>query len=125
MLNQVQHDELRMISGNYNVTLNLIQGLYFLKMKKSYTYIPSNKNRTVLYIGVTGDLNKRITEHKNGIGSDFTKKYNLIDLLYFEEYTDINQAISREKQLKNWRKEWKWDLIKDFNPELKDLFFEI
>ncbi|WP_340139843.1 GIY-YIG nuclease family protein [Christiangramia echinicola] len=125
MLNQVQHDELRRISGNYNVTLNLIQGLYFLKMKKSYTYILSNKNRTVIYIGVTGDLNKRITEHKNGKGSDFTKKYNLTDLLYFEEFTDINQAISREKQLKNWRKEWKWDLIKDFNPELKDLFFEI
>nr|WP_026933323.1 GIY-YIG nuclease family protein [Christiangramia echinicola] len=94
-------------------------------MKKSYTYILSNKNRTVIYIGVTGDLNKRITEHKNGKGSDFTKKYNLTDLLYFEEFTDINQAISREKQLKNWRKEWKWDLIKDFNPELKDLFFEI
>ncbi|WP_026933322.1 GIY-YIG nuclease family protein [Christiangramia echinicola] len=74
-------------------------------MKKGYTYILSNKNKTVKYIGVTGDLNKRITEHKNGKGSDFTKKYNLIDLLYFEEFTDINQAISREKQLKNWRKE--------------------
>ena len=94
-------------------------------MKKSYIYILSNKNRTVLYIGVTGDLIQRITEHKNGIGSYFAKKYNLEDLLYFEEFTDISQAISREKQLKNWRKDWKWDLIKDFNPELKDLFSEL
>lgn len=94
-------------------------------MKKSYIYILSNKNRTVLYIGVTNNLFKRVTEHKNEIGSDFTKKYNLGDFLYFEEFSEINQAISREKQLKNWRKKWKWDLIKEFNPELKDLFFEL
>ncbi|MCH4822068.1 GIY-YIG nuclease family protein [Gramella lutea] len=93
-------------------------------MKKSYIYILSNKNRTVLYIGMTNDLIKRITEHKNGISSDFTRKYDLEDLLYFEEFSDINQAIYREKQLKNWRKDWKWNLIKDLNPELKDLFLE-
>ena len=68
---------------------------------------------------------ERVTEHKNGKGSDFARKYNLVDLLYFEEFTDIRQAISREKQLKNWRKEWKWDLIKEFNPEIKNLFFEL
>lgn len=94
-------------------------------MKKSYVYILSNKNRTVIYIGVTGDLIKRISDHQNGVGSDFTRKYKLKDLIYFEEFTDIIQAISREKQLKNWRKEWKWDLIKEFNPELKDLFSEL
>jgi len=75
----------------------------------------------MLYIGVTSDLPKRITEHKNGIGSEFTKKYNLKTLIYFEEFTDINQAISREKQLKNWHKDWKWNLIKESNPELTEL----
>ena len=103
----------------------LDSGSLLLKMKKSYIYILSNKNRTVLYIGVTNNLIKRITEHKNKIGSEFSKKYNLEDLVYFEEFTDINQAISRQKQLKNWRKEWKWDLIKTLNPNLKDLFSQL
>ena len=94
-------------------------------MKESYVYIISNKNRTVLYIGVTSDLIKRITEHKDGKGSVFTKKYNVKDLLYFEVFDNIEQAIVREKQLKNWHKEWKWNLIKENNPVLKDLFFEL
>jgi putative endonuclease len=94
-------------------------------MKESYVYIISNKNRTVLYIGVTSDLIKRITEHKDGKGSVFTKKYNVKELLYFEVFDNIEQAIVREKQLKNWHKEWKWNLIKENNPVLKDLFFEL
>ncbi|MUP44650.1 GIY-YIG nuclease family protein [Gramella sp. BOM4] len=94
-------------------------------MKNSYVYILSNRNRTVLYIGVTGDLLRRITEHKNGNGSLFTKKYQLYDLLYFEEFSDIEQAIIREKQIKNWHKDWKWNLVKSKNPELKDLFYEL
>jgi len=73
-------------------------------MKTSYTYIITNKYRTTFYVGVTTDLNKRITEHQNGIGSVFTKKYNLKDLIYYEIFTDINQAILREKQIKNWKK---------------------
>ena len=103
----------------------LDSGSLVLKMKNSYIYILSNKNRTVLYIGVTGDLIKRVTEHINGKGSNFARKYNLDDLVYFEEFIDITQAISREKQLKNWREEWKWDLIKEFNLEIKDLFSEL
>lgn len=79
----------------------------------------------MLYIGVTADLISRITQHKNGTGSNFTRKYGLQVLLYFEEYTAIDQAIAREKQLKNWHKEWKWNLIKSNNPELKDLFDEL
>ncbi len=90
-------------------------------MKESYVYILTNSYITTFYIGVTSDLTKRVTEHKNGIGSTFTKKYNLKDLIYFEEFTDINQAISREKQLKNWRKDWKLNLRKKENPELKTL----
>lgn len=81
----------------------------------------TNKYRTTFYIGVTNDLQKRIVEHQKGIGSEFTRKYNLKDLIYFEKFTDINQAISREKQLKNWHKDWKIDLIKKSNPTLKTL----
>ena len=91
-------------------------------MKESYTYILSNKNKTVLYVGVTSNLIQRIEEHKNGMGSDFTKKYNLNELLWFETFSDINQAIKREKQLKNWKKDWKWELIKEHNSELTDLY---
>ncbi|MBL7560418.1 GIY-YIG nuclease family protein [Olleya sp. YSTF-M6] len=90
-------------------------------MKTSYTYIITNKYRTTFYVGLTTDLNKRITEHQNGIGSVFTKKYNLKDLIYYEIFTDINQAILREKQIKNWKKEWKLNLIKEQNPTLKTL----
>jgi len=60
----------------------------------------SNKNRTTFYIGVTSNLKNRIADHKNGKGSAFTKRYNLEDLVYFEDFPDIMQAIDREKQLK-------------------------
>ena len=90
-------------------------------MKTSYTYILTNKYRTTFYVGVTSHLRKRIQEHYEGKGSDFTNKYNLKDLIYYEEFTDINQAIAREKQLKNWRKEWKLDLVKKLNPRLETL----
>ena len=90
-------------------------------MKSSYIYILTNKYRTTLYIGVTSNLVIRITEHQNGIGSEFTKKYNIKDLIYFEKYNDINQAIAREKQLKNWKRDWKLNLIKEQNPNLETL----
>lgn len=90
-------------------------------MKLSYVYILSNRYRTTFYIGVTSDLRKRVYEHKEGIGSKFTLKYNIKDLLYFEEFTEISQAILREKQLKNWKKDWKIKLIKESNPVLKTL----
>jgi putative endonuclease len=94
-------------------------------MKSSFTYILSNKRRSMLYIGVTSNLYRRTVEHKSGKGSIFTEKYSIKDLLYFEEFTSIEQAIAREKQLKNWHKEWKWNLIKQVNPELKDLFEDL
>jgi putative endonuclease len=90
-------------------------------MKSSYIYILTNKYRTTFYVGVTADLNKRITEHQNEIGSVFTKKYNLKYLIYFEEFNDIYQALAREKQIKNWRKDWKINLIKEKNPNLEKL----
>ncbi|WP_298761654.1 GIY-YIG nuclease family protein [uncultured Psychroserpens sp.] len=92
-------------------------------MKKSYIYIITNKYRTTLYVGVTSDLNKRIAEHQSETGSEFTKKYNLKYLIYYEEFSNINQAIVREKQIKNWKKDWKINLIKEMNPNLESLVF--
>ncbi|MEM6721203.1 MAG: GIY-YIG nuclease family protein [Bacteroidota bacterium] len=92
-------------------------------MKKSYIYILTNKYRTTFYIGVTSDLKARLMQHASGIGSEFTRKYNLTDIVYFEEFLDINQAISREKQLKNWKRDWKIELIKKLNPTLETISF--
>ena len=90
-------------------------------MKTGYTYIMSNKNRTTLYIGVTNNIERRVLQHKSGHGSVFTSRYNLIDLMYYETIWGMQNAIDREKQLKNWHKEWKWNLIKEKNPDLIDL----
>ncbi|MFD1063305.1 GIY-YIG nuclease family protein [Winogradskyella litorisediminis] len=92
-------------------------------MKYSFVYIMTNKYRTTFYIGMTTNLSKRITEHAEGTGSLFTKKYNLKDLIYFEKFTDINQAIDRERQLKNWHKDWKLNLIRELNPKLETLIY--
>lgn len=94
-------------------------------MKGGYVYIMSNKNHSSFYIGVTSDIKTRIADHKNGVGSKFTSKYNLNELLYYEEFPDIYQAIDREKQLKNWHRQWKINLIKSANPEMNDLYWEI
>ncbi len=90
-------------------------------MRASYIYIITNKGRTIFYTGVTTNLAKRITQHKLGIGSKFTQRYNIKDLIYFEKFSDVNQAIDREKQLKNWHRKWKINLIKTINPTLKTL----
>jgi len=94
-------------------------------MKKGYTYIMSNYQRTVLYIGVTSDIENRVNEHKELIGSKFTSKYKCTFLLYYEEHDSIVDAIDREKLLKNWNKDWKWDLVKSVNPNLNDLYDEL
>lgn len=96
--------------------------LVVMRPKGGYVYIVSNKKRTVLYIGVTSNLYSRIFEHKNGHGSIFTKKYKCTDLLYYQFYSRIEEAIEKEKQLKKWKREWKDELIKSFNPKLQDLF---
>ena len=90
-------------------------------MKSSYIYILTNKYRTTFYVGVTADLSRRLEEHYDETASKFTKKYNLKDLIYFETFSDINHAIAREKQLKNWHKDWKLNLIKTMNPTLETL----
>ncbi len=89
--------------------------------RQYYVYILTNKTNKVLYIGVTNDLDRRIFEHKNKLVEGFTKKYNLTKLIYFEATGDIRSAIEREKQLKNWHRDWKINLINSFNPTWKDL----
>jgi putative endonuclease len=86
-----------------------------------YVYILTNKNNKVLYIGVTNNLERRIFEHKNKLVEGFTKKYNLNKLIYYEVTKDISSAIEREKQLKNWHRDWKINIINSFNPIWKDL----
>ncbi len=71
-----------------------------------------------MYIGYTDNIARRVSEHKKGFGALFTKKYNVHDLVHYEEFDDKSTAKKREKQLKNWHKEWKWNLIKELNPYL-------
>ncbi len=89
-------------------------------MKNYYVYILTNDSKT-LYIGVTDDLNRRLYEHKNKLIEGFAKKYNLTKLVYFETFNRIEDAIRREKQLKNWHRKWKINLIESINKEWKDL----
>ncbi len=83
-------------------------------------YILSNRHHTVFYVGVTSDLKGRVFQHKQE-GGAFTLKYNCNCLMYFEDFADVRNAIAREKQLKKWRKDWKFDLIKKDNPKMRDL----
>jgi putative endonuclease len=86
-----------------------------------WVYIVTNKPNGTLYIGVTGGIDDRIERHKNGEGSIFTSKYKLHKLVYFEEFQYIDDAIKREKQLKNWHRQWKINLIEEENPNWNDL----
>ncbi|MEK7165948.1 MAG: GIY-YIG nuclease family protein [Patescibacteria group bacterium] len=86
-----------------------------------YVYTLTNISRSTIYIGVTNNLERRVYEHKNDLVDGFSKKYKLHYLIYFEEYTDVREALAREKQLKNWHRNWKLNLIKQSNPKLKDL----
>jgi putative endonuclease len=88
--------------------------------KVGFVYMMSNKNRTTLYIGVTSDLEVRVLQHKAGL-SNFTNRYNLFDLVYVEQVPGMGKAIAREKQLKNWHSDWKWNLALQQNPQLADL----
>ena len=86
-----------------------------------YVYLLTNKKDGTLYIGMTNDLERRIFEHKQKLIDGFTKKYGLNQLIYFERFQYVNDAIKREKQLKNWNRQWKIDLIEIENPDWNDL----
>lgn len=89
--------------------------------REYFVYILTNKSNEVFYIGVTNNLKRRMYEHKNKLVAGFTKKYNIAKLVYFEATNDIYSAIKREKQLKNWHRDWKINLINTFNPGWRDL----
>ncbi len=91
-------------------------------MEKEYwVYITANKTRTSLYIGVTNNLERRMDEHREGTFEGHTKKYNVKYLVYYESFPDIEDAITREKQLKAWKRAWKNRLVETINPKWRDL----
>lgn len=96
-------------------------------MNNYFVYILTNINKTVLYIGVTNSLKRRLYEHKEVVKStpSFTQKYNVFYLIYFERFQDINQAIERETVLKKWSRKKKEALINEFNPEWRFLNDEV
>lgn len=93
-------------------------------MKSYFVYILASKKNGTLYIGVTSNLQKRIWEHKNKVTEGFTKKYDVNRLVYYEQTNNIESAITREKQMKEWKREWKIKLIQENNPEWKDLILD-
>ena len=90
-----------------------------MSMKDYYVYILTNQYNNAMYIGMTNDLRRRVYEHKTGAFDGFTKKYNVHKLVYFENCHDMNDAIKREKQLKNWSRVKKNALVEQKNPEWK------
>jgi len=90
-------------------------------MRRYYVYIMANKYDTVFYIGTTRNLEYRVWEHKHKVLKGFTSRYNITKLVYYEEFLLAIEAFAREKQLKNWHREWKINLIKGMNPSFNDL----
>jgi putative endonuclease len=89
-----------------------------------YVYILTNEANTVFYTGVTNDIIRRIVEHKIKIHNGFSSKYNVTKLVYYEHFTDVHNAIEREKKLKKWNREWKWRLIRKVNSGFRDLIYD-
>ncbi|MEI6327404.1 MAG: GIY-YIG nuclease family protein [Candidatus Roizmanbacteria bacterium] len=89
--------------------------------KQYFTYILASKYNGTLYIGVTNDLLRRVSEHRKGNVSEFTARYKVYTLVHVEIYSDICDALARERQLKNWKREWKMNLISQSNPQWNDL----
>ena len=94
-------------------------------MKQYYVYILASRRDGILYIGVTNNLLKRVYEHKNNIVRGFTEKYNVHILVYYETYTNIYDAITREKRMKKWKRKWKIELIEKSNSQWRDLYSDI
>jgi len=92
--------------------------------KQPAVYILASKRNGTLYVGVTGDLRKRVWEHKNDLADGFTKRYCVHTLVYYEIHQEMRAAITREKQLKKWRRAWKIALIERQNPHWRDLSVE-
>ena len=89
---------------------------------QSYVYILSSDRNGTLYIGVTSDLVKRVWEHKSDFVEGFTKQHRVHHLVWYEMHENMGSAITREKQLKEWKRQWKIDLIEKTNPYWNDLY---
>lgn len=92
---------------------------------KYYIYILASGFNGTLYVGVTNNLIKRVWQHKNKLIDGFTKKFNVSLLVHYEEYSDIREALEREKRIKKWNRQWKINLIEKDNPLWNDLYNEI
>jgi putative endonuclease len=90
-----------------------------------YVYLLASRRNGTLYCGVTNDIGRRVYEHKSRSGSLFTTRYNVTLLVWFEVHNDINEAITREKQIKHWNRAWKLALIEDINPSWRDLYEDL
>ncbi len=90
-------------------------------MRDYYVYIMTNFTNTVLYVGMTNDLDRRVAEHKSGQREGFTKRYNINKLVYWESSTNVKDAIAREKQIKGWTRKKKKELVETMNPSWNDL----
>lgn len=95
-----------------------------MKEYNFYVYILTNWNNEVVYVGMTNNLVRRLYEHKNKLLDGFTKKYNINKLVYYEHTNDVYAAITREKEIKKWRREKKNNLVITMNPDWKDLSLE-
>jgi putative endonuclease len=90
-----------------------------------FVYLMASSRNGTLYVGVTSDLVKRVFQHKNDVADGFTKKYRVHDLVWFESTPSIEEAIRKEKQIKDWKRAWKIELIEKENPEWRDLYADI
>ena len=90
-----------------------------------FVYLLASERNGTLYVGVTGNLPRRMGEHRDALIAGFTQKYGVHLLVWFEEFSDIHDAIQREKRIKKWRRAWKLELIEKENPDWSDLFDRI
>jgi putative endonuclease len=90
-----------------------------------YVYLLASRRNGTLYCGVTSDLVKRVWEHKEGLADGFTKTHGVKTLVWFETHEDVNEGIKREKQIKEWKREWKLEMIEKGNPYWRDLYPEV
>ena len=100
----------------------LFGGKFKNSMQESFVYIMASKKNGTIYIGITSNLEKRVLEHKNKMITGFTQKYDIVNLVYYETFSNIEMAIQREKRLKEWQRKWKIELIEKNNPKWIDLY---
>ena len=93
--------------------------------KNYYVYILASGKNGTLYTGVTNNLLVRVDQHKTKLLKGFTEKYGVTKLVYYEHFTEVSQALTRDKNIKKWKRDWKLKLIEEFNPEWKDLYKEL